>query len=69
MARLNWRGAWASGTAYNGYDVVSWSGSSYDCIWRRAAQLPGSGPDPLALIAMAGIRGFTRGNPATILVQ
>lgn len=29
---FNWRGAWVSATAYSPYDVVSYNGSSYDCV-------------------------------------
>jgi hypothetical protein len=66
---FNWRGAWASGTAYNAYDVVSWSGSSYDCILATSGTTsPDQDPTHWAMIAMAGIRAdYTCENPATIL--
>ena len=41
----NWRGAWASGTAYIAGDSVSYSGTSYYCVTACTGQVPSSSGD------------------------
>lgn len=41
----NWRGTWASGTAYAAGDAVSYGGASYYCATANTGQAPGTGAD------------------------
>ena len=41
----NWRGAWASGTAYIAGDSVSYGGTSYYCVTACTGQVPSSSGD------------------------
>ena len=41
----NWRGTWASGTAYIADDSVTYSGVTYFCVTANTGQTPGTGSD------------------------
>lgn len=56
-----WRGAWVSTTAYNPYDTVSYSGSSYVCTVANTNQVPTNITywNLIAQIGAAGAAGAT----------
>src|ERR1039458_7174538 len=41
----NWRGTWASGTAYAADDSVTYGGVTYFCVTANTGQTPGTGAD------------------------
>ena len=41
----NWRGTWASGTAYIADDSVTYGGVTYYCVTANTGQTPGTGAD------------------------
>src|ERR1039457_533672 len=41
----NWRGTWASGTAYIVDDAITYGGVTYYCVTANTGQTPGTGAD------------------------
>lgn len=57
---FTWRGAWASATAYNLYDVIRYNNSSYICVNAHTssnANKPGSGAGKWGIVALKGGAG------------
>ncbi|GAA3749622.1 DNRLRE domain-containing protein [Terriglobus aquaticus] len=65
-AGLTWRGPWASGTAYNANDAVSYGGSAYVALSASTGTQPVGGTyssTAWALLASAGATGPTGATP------
>lgn len=62
---MNWRGAWAAGTAYALNDAVQRNGSSYTCIQANTNQDPSSQPTYWSLMAQQGATGATGATGST----
>src|ERR1039457_1731944 len=50
----NWRGTWASGTAYIADDSVTYGGVTYFCVTANTGQTPGTGADWALLNSFTG---------------
>src|ERR1039457_3456452 len=50
----NWRGTWASGTAYIADDSVTYGGVTYFCVTANTGQTPGTGADWALLNSFPG---------------
>jgi hypothetical protein len=61
---FTWRSGWDSATAYNPYDVVSYTGSSYVCISPNTNQPP-TNPTYWSIIAQVGSTGATGATGST----
>ena len=60
IGSFTWRGGWASGTAYNLYDVARYENSSYICVNAHTASnanKPGSGAGKWGVLALKGGTG------------
>ena len=60
IGSFTWRGAWASGSSYNLYDVARYENSSYICVnahTASGANYPGSGAGKWGILALKGGTG------------
>ena len=60
IGSFTWRGAWASGSTYNLYDIARYENSSYICVNAHTASnanKPGSGAGKWGVVALKGGTG------------